>query len=64
MAVTAFPARSPPMPLLSKFANRVTKAMTPNEILDALDDFASHLLPINVLGTGRIPQKTSDWPSI
>ena len=64
MAVTAFPARSPPMPLLSKFANRVNKAMTPNEILDALDDFASHLLPINVLGTGRMPQKTSDWPSI
>ena len=64
MAIEALAARSLPTPLLSKFTNRVSKAMTPNEILDALDDFASHLLPINSLGAGRMPPRTSDWPSI
>ena len=64
MAIQALAARSPPTPLLSKFTNRVSKAKTPKEILDALDDFASHLLPINALGAGRMPPRTSDWPSI
>jgi DNA-binding CsgD family transcriptional regulator len=64
MVVHALAARSPPTPLLGKYTNRVSKAKTPNETLDALDDFASHLLPIDVLGAGRIPQRTSDWPSI
>lgn len=64
MAIEALAARSLPTPLLSKFTNRVSKAKTPNEILDALDDFASHLLPINALGAGRMPPRTSDWPSI
>jgi DNA-binding CsgD family transcriptional regulator len=64
MAIQALAARSLPTPLLSKFTNRVSKAKTPSEILDALDDFASHLLPINALGAGRMPPRTSDWPSI
>jgi hypothetical protein len=49
---------------LSKYTTCVSKAKTPNEILDALDDFASRLLPIDVLGAGRMPLLTSDWPSI
>ena len=64
MAIHALAARSPPTPLLGKYTNCVSKAKTPNEILDALDDFASHLLPIDVLGAGRMPLLTSDWPSI
>jgi DNA-binding CsgD family transcriptional regulator len=64
MAVHALGVRSPPTPLLNKFTNCVTKEKTPNQILDVLDDFASRLLPINVLGAGRMPQRTSDWPSI
>ena len=64
MAVHAVALRSPPTPLLSKYTNRVSKAQTPNETLDALDDFASNLLPIDVLGAGRMPLLTSDWPSI
>jgi hypothetical protein len=56
--------RSPPTPLLAKYTNCVSKTKTPNEILDALDDFASHLLPIDVLGAGQMPLLTSDWPSI
>ena len=64
MAIHALATRSPPTPLLGKYTNCVSKAKTPNEILDALDDFASHLLPIDVLGAGRMPLLTSDWPSI
>jgi DNA-binding CsgD family transcriptional regulator len=64
MAVHALAARSPPTPLLTRFTNHVAKAKTPDAILNALDDFASHLLPINVLGSGRMPLRTSDWPSI
>jgi LuxR family quorum sensing-dependent transcriptional regulator len=33
-------------------------------ILDGLDEFASRLLPVNVLGVGRMPQRTSDWRRI
>ena len=64
MAVHALGVRSPPTPLLTKFTNHVAKAKTPDEVLDALDDFASRLLTINVLGAGRMPLLTSDWPSI
>ena len=64
MAIHALATRRPPTPLLGKYTNCVSKAKTPNEILDALDDFASHLLPIDVLGAGRMPLLTSDWPSI
>src|SRR5215467_13388822 len=58
------PPTTPPTPLLNKFTDHVTRAKTPDGILDGLDDFASKLLPVNVLGVGRIPQRTSDWPSI
>ena len=64
MASTVLSVSSPPTPLLSKFTDHVARARTPNEILDALDDFAAHLLPVNVLGAGRMPRRTSDWPSI
>jgi DNA-binding CsgD family transcriptional regulator len=60
----ALPTSSPPTPLLSKFTDHVTRARTPDDILDALNDFASKLLPVNVLGVGRMPQRTSDWRSI
>ncbi len=63
--VVAMPARPLlPTPLLSKFTDDVTRAKTPDEILDGLDDFASKLLPVKVLGVGRMPQRTTDWRSI
>jgi LuxR family quorum sensing-dependent transcriptional regulator len=58
------PTGTPPTPLLNKFTEDVTRARTPGDILDGLDDFASKLLPVNVLGVGRMPQRTSDWRSI
>jgi LuxR family quorum sensing-dependent transcriptional regulator len=58
------PPATPATPLLSKFTDHVSSAKTPGEILDGLDDFASKLLPINVLGVGRMPQRTSDWRKI
>ena len=64
VAHKAVPATAPPTPLLNKFSNSVTRAKTPGQILDGLDDFASSILPINVLGVGRMPQRTSDWRSI
>jgi DNA-binding CsgD family transcriptional regulator len=64
-SVVAMPARFQlPTPLLTKFTDHVTRAKTPDEILDGLDDFASKLLPLNALGVGRMPQRTSDWRSI
>jgi DNA-binding CsgD family transcriptional regulator len=57
-------ATTPPTPLLNKFTAHVTRAKTPDAILDGLDDFASKLLPVNVLGVGRMPQRTSHWRSI
>jgi DNA-binding CsgD family transcriptional regulator len=63
--VVAMPARPLlPTPLLTKFTDHVTRAKTPEEILDGLDDFASKLLPVKVLGVGRMPHRTTDWRSI
>ena len=62
--LTRTSAIGPPTPLLSTFTDLVVRAETSDEILDALDDFATKLLPINVLGVGRIPQRRSDWRSI
>jgi DNA-binding CsgD family transcriptional regulator len=64
VAYKAVSTTTPPTPLLNKFTAQVTRAKTPEAILDALDDFASKLLPINALGVGRMPQRTSDWRSI
>src|SRR5262245_13514085 len=64
VAFKALPTSSPPTPLLNKFTEHVSRANRPGEILDGLDDFASKLLPVNVLGVGRMPQRTSDWRSI
>src|SRR5215813_13210507 len=64
VAYKAVSAATPRTPLLNKFTDQVTRAKTPEAILDALDDFASKLLPINALGVGRMPQRTSDWRSI
>ena len=64
VAFKGLPTTSPPTPLLNRFTSHVTRAKTPSEILDGLDDFASKLLPINVLGVGRMPQRTTDWRSI
>ena len=64
VAYKAVSATTPPTPLLNKFTDQVTRAKTPDAILDALDDFATKLLPINALGVGRMPQRTSDWRSI
>jgi DNA-binding CsgD family transcriptional regulator len=60
----ATPATAPPTPFLNKFTAHVARAKSPDATLDALDDFASRLLPVNVLGVGRMPQRTSDWRSI
>ena len=64
VAFKGLPTSSPPTPLLNKFTSHVARAKTPSEILDGLDDFASKLLPVNVLGVGRMPQRTTDWRSI
>ena len=42
----------------------MSRAETPGEILDGLDDFATKLLLIHVLGAGRMPLRTSDWRAI
>ena len=60
----ALPPTTPRTPLLNKFTAEVTQAKWPDAILDALDDFASRLLPVHVLGVGQMPRRTSDWRSI
>ena len=64
VAYKALANASPATPLLNKFTDQITRAKAPDAILDALDDFASRLLPVNALGVGRMPQQTSDWRSI
>jgi DNA-binding CsgD family transcriptional regulator len=59
----AVPA-APSTPLLNKFTAHVSRAKTAAAILDGLDEFASRLLPVNVLGAGRMPKRTTDWRSI
>jgi len=44
------PAATPSTPLLNKFTAHVSRATTADAILDGLDEFASRLLPVNVLG--------------
>jgi len=58
------PMTTPATPLLNKFTDDITRATTPAGVLDSLDEFASKLLPVNALGAGRMPQRTSDWRSI
>jgi LuxR family quorum sensing-dependent transcriptional regulator len=58
------PVTTPSTPHLNKFTAHVSRAKTADAILDGLDEFASRLLPVNVLGVGRMPQRTSDWRSI
>src|SRR5215470_3064652 len=58
------PATLPSTPLLNKFTAHVGRVKTAEAILDGLDEFASSFLPVNVLGVGRMPQRTSDWRSI
>jgi DNA-binding CsgD family transcriptional regulator len=55
---------TPSTPLLNKLTDQVSRAKSPGEILDGLDNFATKLLPINVLGVGRMPQSTADWRGI
>ena len=58
------PVTTPSTPLLNKFTAHVSRAKTADAVLDGLDEFASRLLPVRVLGAGRMPQRTSDWRSI
>jgi LuxR family quorum sensing-dependent transcriptional regulator len=58
------PGATPSTPLLNKFTAHVRRAKTADAVLDGLDDFASSLLPVNVLGVGRMPRRTADWRSI
>ena len=60
----ALPATTPRTPLLNKYTADVARARTPTAVLDRLDEFASQLLPVNVLGVGRMPRRTSDWRAI
>ena len=55
---------APSTPLLNRFTASVSRAKSPDSILDGLDEFASGLLAVNVLGVGRMPKRTSDWRSI
>ena len=41
------PRSTPSTPLLNKLTEHVSRAKTPHEILDGLDDFATRLLPPN-----------------
>jgi DNA-binding CsgD family transcriptional regulator len=63
-ACKGLPMTTPATPLLNKLTDGVTRATTPTGVLDSLDEFASKLLPVNALGVGRMPQRTSDWRSI
>jgi LuxR family quorum sensing-dependent transcriptional regulator len=58
------PATTPTTPLLNKLTAHISRSKTPESILDGLDEFASRLLAVNVLGVGRMPERTSDWRSI
>jgi DNA-binding CsgD family transcriptional regulator len=58
------PVAPPSTPLLNKLTAHISRARTADAILDGLDEFASRLLPVNVLGVGRMPRRTSDWRSI
>jgi DNA-binding CsgD family transcriptional regulator len=58
------PATPPATPLLNRLAARVGRAKTADAILDGLDEFAARLLPLNLLGMARLPERTSDWRSV
>jgi LuxR family quorum sensing-dependent transcriptional regulator len=58
------PPAAPATPLLTRLTDQVGEARTPGQILDGLDAFASKLLPANMLGVGRMPQRTTDWRKI
>jgi DNA-binding CsgD family transcriptional regulator len=60
----ALPRSTPQTPLLNKFTSLVARAKRPEAILDGLDSFASQLLPVNVLGVGRMPRRISDWRAV
>jgi LuxR family quorum sensing-dependent transcriptional regulator len=66
-AVKAMPERElhvPPItPYLDAFTGQVAAARTAVAVLDALDDFAKRILPIDVLGAARFPLQSSDWRS-
>ena len=64
MAIHQLGHRGQSTPILQRFTDQVCKARTPNAVLDAVDEFASSLMPIRALGAGRIPTLTSDWPTI
>lgn len=64
MAIHQLAVRGPSTPLLQRFTDHAARAKTPEAVLDALDEFASNLMPIRALGAGRIPTLTSDWPTI
>jgi len=64
MAIPQLAVRGPSTSLLQRFTDQVAKAKTPQAVLDAVDEFASSLMPIRVLGAGRMPILTADWPTI
>jgi LuxR family quorum sensing-dependent transcriptional regulator len=54
----------PPIaPRLDEYTGALADARTPAEVLDALDAFAKHLLPIHAHGAARFPQLAPDWCS-
>jgi DNA-binding CsgD family transcriptional regulator len=63
-ATAPTPTSAPPTPLLNSLTEGIAHAKVPGEVLNSLDDFAAKLLPMHVLGVGRIPQRTSDWRAI
>ena len=65
VAFKGLPTTSPPTPLLNKFTSHVTRAKTPSEILDGPRRFRlAGSSPSTFSGSGRMPLRTSDWPSI
>jgi DNA-binding CsgD family transcriptional regulator len=61
IAAVQEPPATPPR--LTDFTDSVAKVRRPTEVLDALDAFAQHLLPLRVLGAARMPLQVSDWRS-
>jgi DNA-binding CsgD family transcriptional regulator len=50
--------------MLIDYATRVDALRTPGDVLDELHGITTRGLPLNVLGAGRFPLKSTDWEAI
>jgi DNA-binding CsgD family transcriptional regulator len=47
-----------------QFAGSIENFATPNDVLEGLDEAASHVGPLNVLGAALLPARCGDWNSV